>query len=150
MKNHGFPDLYNYVDDLSYCGTPSTIFQAYKLLSSLLAKLGLHISTKKLVPPATSVTCLGILINTETRTMSVPPEKLQHIVQLCYQWEHKITCTKQQLQSLLGSLLYISKCVKPARVFLNCMLQFLREMKDKKSVKLSQAFFQDLAWFKNF
>ena len=30
MKNHGFPDLYNYVDDLIYCGTPSTIFQLMK------------------------------------------------------------------------------------------------------------------------
>ena len=125
MKNHGFPDLYNYVDDLIYCGTPSTIFQAYEMLSSLLVQLGLQISPKKLVPPSTSVTCLGILIDTETRTMSVPSEKLHHISELCHQWQNKITCTKQQLQSLLGSLLYISKCVKPARAFLNRMLQFL-------------------------
>ena len=76
IKNHGFPDLYNFVDDLRYCGTPSTIFPAYNP-SSLLAQLGLQISAKKLVLPSTSVTCLGILINTETRTMSVPTEKLK-------------------------------------------------------------------------
>ena len=28
MKNNGFPDLYNYVDDLKYCDTPSTIFSS--------------------------------------------------------------------------------------------------------------------------
>ena len=150
MKNHGFPDLYNYVNDLIYCGTPSTIFHAYEILSSLLAELGLQISAKKLVSPSTSVTCLGILIDTETRTMSVPSEKLHHILELCHQWENKITCTKQQLQSLLGSLLYISKCVNPASAFLNRMLQFLRDMGDRRSVKLSQEFFKDLAWFKNF
>ena len=81
MKNHEFMDLYNYVDDLIYCGTPSTIFAAYGKLSSLLAQLGLQISAKKLIPPSTSVTCLGILIDTETRTMSVPPEKLKNILQ---------------------------------------------------------------------
>ena len=83
MKNHGF------VNDLIYCGTPSTIFAAYEKLPSLLAQLGLQISAKKLVPPSTSVTCLGILIETETRTMSVPPEKLKSILQQCYQWENK-------------------------------------------------------------
>ena len=89
IKNHGFPDLYNYVDDLIYCGTPSTIFSAYERLSSLLAQLGLQISLEKLVPPSTSVTCLGILIDTETRTMSVPSENLHNILQLCHQWENK-------------------------------------------------------------
>ena len=35
--------------------------------------------------------------------------------------------TKSELQSLLGLLLYITKCVKPARFFLNRMLQLLRD-----------------------
>ena len=82
--------------------------------------------------------------------MSVPSEKLHNILQLCHQWENKNTCTKQQLQSLLGSFLYISKCVKPARAFLSRMLQFLRDMGDSRPVRLSQEFFKDLAWFKNF
>ena len=128
INKHGFPDLYNYVDDLIYCGIPSTIFQAYEILSSLLVQLGPQISAKKLVPPSTAVTCLGILIDTETRTMSVPPEKLHNVLELCHQWQNKTTCTKQQLQSLLGSLLYISKCVKPARAFLNRMLQFFEPL----------------------
>ena len=42
MKYHGFLDLFNYVDDLIYCGTP-TIFAAFKMLSSLLQELGLNI-----------------------------------------------------------------------------------------------------------
>ena len=46
MKNHRFPDLSNYVDDLIYCGTPSTIFSAYERLSSLLVQLGLQINVK--------------------------------------------------------------------------------------------------------
>ena len=45
--------------------------------------------------------------------MSMPPNKLQQIIGMCVDWSDKRVCTKNQLQSLLGSLLYVSKCVKP-------------------------------------
>ena len=41
--------------------------------------LGLTISDKKLVPPSTQVVCLGVLIDTEKGTVSIPPEKLRQI-----------------------------------------------------------------------
>ena len=126
MKQHGFPHLYNYVDDLTYCGLPSNIHQSFETLLELLTQLGPAINLKKLMAPCTSLVCLVILINTETRTMSVPPDKLDNVINMCYQCQTKQFCSKRQLQSLLGSLLYVSKCVRPARMFLNCMLMVLR------------------------
>ena len=76
MRKHGFPDLFNYVDDIIYCGTPSKIQPAFQFLVDFLGQLGLTLKSKKLVSPATSMVHLVILIDTETRTMSVPPEKL--------------------------------------------------------------------------
>ena len=119
-------------------------------LLQLLPNLGLDINKKKLVPPTTFMICLGILVNSETRTMSVPPEKLESITAMCYEWQNKKSCSKRQLQSLLGSLLFISKCVRPARVFLNCMLEFLRLMGTHRTVTLSPEFFRDLNWFCTF
>ena len=52
-------------------GLPSNIYKSFKFLSDLLHQLGLNINPKKLVEPSTSVVCLGILINTEDRTMSI-------------------------------------------------------------------------------
>ena len=72
MAQHGFPYLYNYIDDLIYTGLPSEIHKSFKVLTELLGKLGLDISVKKLVPPSTSVTCLGIQIDTINRTFSIP------------------------------------------------------------------------------
>ena len=144
MKKHGFNNLFNYVDDLIYCDLPSKIYPAYQFLLQLLPKLGLDINKKKLVPPTTSMICLEILVNSETRTMSVPPEKLQSIVAMCHEWQNKKFYSKRQLQSLLGSLLFISKYVRPARVFLNHMLQFLRLMGTQKIVTISAEFFRDL------
>ena len=64
---------------------------------------------------------------------------------MCKTWTQKKVVTKQQYQSLLGSLLYITKCIKPARIFLNRMLQVLRSHHD-----LNSEFFQDLCWFNTF
>ena len=115
MRQHTFTGLWNCVDDLIYTGLPSNIHQSYTFPLQLLQQLGLDISAEKLVPPSTSLVCLGILINTKTRTISIPETKMQEIKQLCYSWKGKSNCNKTQLQSLLCSLLYITKCFRPAR-----------------------------------
>ena len=107
-------------------------------------------SKTKLVPPHTEVTCLGIAVNTVDKTISIPPVKLQEIHDICIQWTCKTNCTKKQLQSLLGSLLHITKCIKPARFFLNRMLQVLRESHDVPYITLSPQFYLDLNWFNIF
>ena len=109
----------------------------------MLQDLGLEVSQKKLVPPSTEVVCLGILINTVNKTISIPSEKLQEIKDMCETWKH----TRTQLQSLLGSLLYITKCVRPARSFLNRMLQVFRDNIQASPFRLTQSFHQDLNWF---
>ena len=150
MASHGFPDLFNYIDYLIYVGLPSKIDAAFDFLMSLLSDLGLEVSTKKLVVPSTSVVCLGILIDSQERTISIPPEKLNQIANLCSLWTDKTYCSKRDLQSLLGHLLCIAKCIKPARIFLNRMLQTLRDNVDKTKILLTDTFFRDLNWFNLF
>ena len=69
---------------------------------------------------------------------------------MCKNWATKTYCSKNQLQSLLGSLLYITKCVKPDRIFLNRILQLLRENIDNTKIILTTEFLKDLAWFNTF
>ena len=150
MKKFGYPNLLNYIDDLIYIGLPSNIQHSYDFLLQLLQELGLEISHNKLVAPATSAVCLGILVDSVNRNISIPHEKLQEIVKLCASWNNKKFCTKNQLQSLLGSLLYITKCVRPARFFLNRMLQVLRDNHTSKNIRLTEGFLKDLNWFNTF
>ena len=147
MKEHGFPGLWNYLDDLIYTGLPSKIHESFAFLLQLLADLGLDISMDKLVQPSTSVVCLGILIDSKNQTISIPPDKLQEIVHMCAVWSNKKSCTKTQFQSLLGSWLYITKCVHPARHFLNRMLQLLRDNHNSHTISLNKHFHCDLNWF---
>ena len=150
MNINGHDALFSYIDDLIYCGLPSTIHTSYQFLLDLLQELGLDISYKKLCPPSTKVVCLGILIDTIQRTISIPEDKLKQICTVCNAWSDKRMVSRSELQSLLGLLLYITKCVKPARFFLNRMLQLLRDNSDQTSIILTPEFFKDLTWFQVF
>ena len=87
-----------YIDDHVLFG--STKYQcqrAYDRLTELLPELGFTISEHKNVTPTTQAVCLGILINTDTFVMSVPPEKLKEIKKLVQAWSHRNTCTKKPI-----------------------------------------------------
>ena len=57
---------------------------------------------------------------------------------------------KRQVQSLLGHLLYIHKCVKPARYFLNRMLEVLKNAHNVSRIGLNPSFCRDISWFLKF
>ena len=143
-------DIINYVDNFVGVGIRSVASAAFEHLKNVLQRLGLEMSVKKLVPPTTKAVCLGVEIDSINKTISMPDEKLKVIQQMLHDWRHKKYCSKQQLQSLLGNLLYIHKCVRPAHIFLNRMLDLLRMNYDKKSITLTHDFKRNLMWFITF
>ena len=149
MRRLGY-DVINYVDDFVGVATPSVARRSYDALIELLEKLGLEVSSKKLVPPSTKATCLGIEIDSESCTVAIPPDKLRQISDMVEEWRQAKFCSRRQLQSLLGNLLYVQKCVKHSRIFLNRMLELLRQNYDKNSITLTQDFKRDLRWFHKF
>ena len=137
----------NYVDDFMGVELPSKAHEAYQFLLKLLSELGLPISMSKLVSPQSKVTCLGIEVDAIYGTISINPEKLASIHVECLNWSSKNKATPTQMQSLLGKLLYIAKCVAPARLFLGRMLTMYRACFDCHSFQLTDEFFRDLNWF---
>ena len=139
-----------YIDDFLIFGNEAQCDRAFVRLNALLTELGFDISNHKTVSPSTEVVCLGILINTKNSTLSIPSEKLLEIKELLKNWQFRTTCTKNQLQSLLGSLLYISKCVKHSRFFLNRLLDTLRSHNKKNIISLDSEAHKDINCFKKF
>ena len=134
MHQHDLTGLLNYIDDLMYTGLPSKIHQSYTFLLQLLQQLGLDISAEKLVPPSTSVIFLGILINTNTRIILIPEKKLQEIKNsYVILGKVKVSVTKHNYNPYL--VLFFTKCVRPARFFLNRMLTVLRNNHNNITVK---------------
>ena len=147
QEGHG---IWNYIDNLLCVSLPSKIDVTFNRLQELLQELGLMVSAKKLVPPSTRVTCLGIVVDTVALSVSIPAEKLAVIKNVCSEWASKQICTKKELQSLLGLLLYVAKCIKYARYFLNRMLMLLRDNTHCSRIRLTEDFKKDLRWFNTF
>ena len=80
MRSRGY-DVINYIDDVIGFGTISTARPSFEALTELLNELGLDISIKKLVQPATKVTCLGVEVDTEHFTVSIPSEEASEILE---------------------------------------------------------------------
>ena len=62
MPNKGFHTNI-YINDPTEYGLPSNIHNSFAELCHLFQELGLEVSVKNLVPPSTSVICLGVLID---------------------------------------------------------------------------------------
>ena len=105
MRQKGFT-IIDYIHDYVGMGVPSIASASYVVLIDLMTCLGLTISQCKLVPPATQVTCLGILIDTVRGTIAIPPEKLCDVTTM-HLWLSKDVVSKRELQSILGLLLYV-------------------------------------------
>ena len=149
MRHRGY-NVLNYIDDFLGFGMPHNAKASCEELYDVMSQLGLTISKKKLIPPTTWAVCLSVVEDTVGGTLAIPQKKLDNIKNLVQEWDKKTSCTKRQLQSLLGSLLYIHKCVRLARIFLNRMLELLRQAHGQNHIKLSIEFRRDLQWFKRF
>ena len=139
--------MFAYIDDYILISPEADAQRQFRRLASLLTDLGLPSNPDKQTSPCRKLTCLGIQIDLDANTLSIHPDKLQSIYSSCLDVSTRRHLTRTQYQSLLGKLLYIHKCVKPARTFINRMLALFRTSNRARKISLTAEFFKDLAWF---
>ena len=138
----------SYIDDLLGAELPSKAENSFKYMVKLLRDLNIPISESKLTAPTTVITCLGIEVNSVKATLSIPNDKLKDILQECQLFKQRTQFTRKQLQSIIGKLMFVNKVVKPARLFVNRLLNTLRSMGDK--CNMSSDVKKDITWFCEF
>jgi hypothetical protein len=99
------------------------------------------------VAPTSGAICLGIYFDIEIGTIQIPHTKLQEVLSLYKFYFSKSKITKKQLRALLGSITFIHKAIKPARLFVNRILALLWEMGEATAIAIDEASKQDLQWF---
>ena len=137
MGQYGY-QIFNYSDDiLGIHSNKKLSDDAYMFLLALLQDLGLPVSTKTLEAPCRELTCLGIELDMCHLQIRMPQPKLNEIIALCSKWSHRTQATKNQLQSLICKLVYISKCVRPVRLFITkCYSFYVRRLTQGTSLSL--------------
>ena len=120
--------IFNYLDDFIGASPPTLATSHFHELGESLHHLGLGEAAAKSCPPSPGMTCLGVELNTLDFTLSVDSDRLAEIESLLHTWLHKRTTTKSSLQSLVGKLVFVSKCVRQSRVFIARILYLLRKV----------------------
>ena len=142
--------VHNYIDDIYAVAHKDSAGLAFETLKEILQNIGLPLNENKVFAPCTSLTIMGIVVDIEARTFSIPHEKLTEIVKACVEMFLHDRFTKQELQSLLGHLLYVLRCVPGSRGFLNRILNLLLENHAQRHIIPNESFHKDLLWFIRF
>ena len=142
--------IVNYLDDFGGAATWSDAPQAYDALGRVLSLAGLTEAADKACPPASVMTFLGVQFDTKSLTLTITPDRLIEIQSLLAQWAQKTKSTRHELQSLLGKLQFVAACVRPGRVFISRLLNFLRTTAESGSFVIPPDALADIAWWQRF
>ena len=136
-----------YLDDLIVVAPdPITAYFQFDQVRDLFRALGLPEAPGKTQPPSNTVTFLGIVINTKDMTLSIPQSKVAQTLKEVKKTLRRKTITRRQLQSIIGRVVHVAKCVSPARLFAARLLETLRGPPALYYDMNSQTR-ADLAWF---
>ena len=116
--------IYNYIDDIYACCHKDQAEEAFQKLKVII-NLGLPMNPDKVFSPTSVLPIMGIVVHVEHGTFSIEGKKLDEIHCLCLQSFVREYMSKREFQLLLGKLLYISRCVRSSRSFLNKLLALL-------------------------
>jgi hypothetical protein len=102
--------------------------------------------------PTTVLVLLGIEIDTTTMVLRLDAIRLQSIRAMLEQWgKNRKKATVRQLQSLLGTLIFAARVVRPGRLFVARMLELLRTKLSTAQpdhyVPLSAGLRADIEWW---
>ena len=149
-----FKSAYNamvYIDDFAGAELGQKAWEAFKDLKKLLTDLGIVESEKKALPPSSTMVFLGVEFDTVEMCMRVSSEKRFEVKATVNGWYRRTVATKQELQSLQGQLMWISKVVRFSRVFVIRIIAEQKALKSQKQKKtLSYDLKKDLLWWKLF
>ena len=142
----------NYLDDFASAEKRELAEFSFLTLRTMLQKCGIEESVNKACPPSTIMPFLGVLFNTETMTLEITPERLEEIKLLILMWLKKETASLKEIQSLLGKLNFIAACVRPGRIFISRLLQWLKVLyqSENRSHPIPSYVKKDIQWWHRF
>ena len=147
----GTTGLIQYLDDF-WCGDMKDMCQnTFDTFQDTCYKLGIALSPDKLEGPSSTITFLGIELDSRNQTISLPSDKLEEILMELHQWSSIKKCTKRQLLSLIGKLSFAAKCIPAGRIFFRRLIDLsMKVPKLHHHLDLNHEARADIAWWCKF
>ena len=153
LHQNGIEFQLHYLDDFLFLETPysDTAAKVLETVSRVLHTLGIPIAMHKTEGPSTTITFLGIVIDTLNFELRLSEEKLVRIQAYLSAWGSKRCCKKQELESLLGHLSHAATVVRHGRTFLRQLFPLLScASAGHHFIRLTAGAKADLLWWKIF
>ena len=153
LRKEGVKFVIHYLDDFLVIGAPYSpeCAAALTTLLRVFDLLGLPVAVEKVEGPCPCLPVLGFELDSEAMVIRLPRSKLVELQHLIKSWESRRSCTRRDLESLVGKLAHASQVVQPGKTFMRRMFELLAGTRlAHHHIRLSKAFRSDLQWWATF
>ena len=157
LRDRGVHTALHYLDDFLILGPPEKPACRGALLTTLALceELGFPVAKDKTEGPTTSLTFLGIEIDTQQQQICLPQDKLSRLSTTIATWmsrsEQPRPRNSGKKRSLLGLLHHAATVVRPGRAFLRSLIDAASAVQGLDHwVYLNSSARADLAWWHTF
>ena len=153
MVCEGISHFLRYLDNFFFCPPcqAQDCGQSLAVAVKLCKDLGFPVAPDKVVGPSTTLTFLGIELDSVSMVSRLPKSKLEHLKALLGRWLGRNSAQKRQLQSIIGQLSNAAIVVRPGRTFLRSLIEMAKiPKKQEHLVRLNGECKADLYWWRTF
>ena len=119
--------IHSFLDDFLILGeSPDILNSSSTEVINTLVSLGFKINQKKSdTTPRKKLEYLGVMLDLEELSLSIPEEKVHHIRRLCRENANKSHISRRQLESLSGTLNFASTYLHLGRLYLIPLMKWM-------------------------
>jgi hypothetical protein len=150
MKKNGASEhTIHFCDDyLSVKGSQPACKRNLAVMLETIHDAGMDAQEEKTDGPDRVMEFLGIIIDTIRRILCISPERLCDIKTELAGWGTKKVCSKRELLSLLGKLIFCARVVRDGRKFVGRLIELTKKVRHLHyKVKLNKEAQADIAWW---
>ncbi len=113
--------------------------------------LGMPLEPAKETGPAQVITFLGMELDTRSMVVRLPEKRLKALKRMLREWRGMKSCTRRELESIVGHLRFASRVVRPGRAFMRRLVDLGTTVKQRdRRVRLNLSARADLEWWWQF
>jgi hypothetical protein len=150
MKLDGVSNCCHYLDDSFTCGSAGSEECLMNIETMLLtcSACGVEVNPKKVVMPTTKLEFLGVVIDSEAMELSMSDARMSSVTCELNSWLGRKAGTKRELLSLIGKLVFLTRVIRPGRIFLRRLITLsTKANKLYHKLKLSAEARNDILWW---
>ena len=152
QTNYGLSHLIHYLDDFLLMDLSElTCSHHLRRFLTVCTTLGIPVAEDNLEGPTTTLTFLGLEIDSVRQEIRLPEAKLIAIHTELRKWSQRKSTTKRQLLSLIGLLRFAAKAVPAGRLFLRRLITLSTKVQRlHHNLRLNKDARADIHWWMAF